>query len=72
MTSKTFADSQEEALVTTVSTGATAVVHGTSFNWQDIAGHWLRSDRDHETELARRQAALQRWRGLNPEAAARL
>ncbi|MBY0510863.1 MAG: hypothetical protein K2P94_12045 [Rhodospirillaceae bacterium] len=71
MTSKTFADKPEDARTTTVLTGA----QGTSFTWQGISGHWLRSpsDRDCETEiLARRQAAVQRWRGLIPETTARL
>jgi hypothetical protein len=71
MTSKTFVDQQEEARATITSISA----QGTSFTWQDIAGHWLRSPegRDYEAErLARRQAALQRWRGLIPETTARL
>jgi hypothetical protein len=68
MTSKTF-DQPEEALITTTTT----VAQGTSFTWQGIAGHWLRSPSDYETEtLARRQAAVQRWRGLIPENTARL
>lgn len=39
--------------------------------WHDLAGHWLRSpgaDAQGNEALARRLAALQRWRGLNPEA----
>lgn len=66
MTSKTF-DQPEEALITTTTT----VAQGTSFTWQNLAGHWLRPHTDLDHEI-RRQAALQRWRGLNPETTARL
>ncbi len=84
MTSKTFVDHQEEtrATVTTgiVTTGVATIAQGTaaqgtSLTWQNLAGHWLRphTDLDHEPErLARRQAAVQRWRGLIPENTARL
>jgi hypothetical protein len=70
MTSKTFADQPEE-----VHTTAATVVQGPSFTWQGIAGHWLGSPtvRSMEIEtLARREAAVQRWRGLIPERPARL
>jgi hypothetical protein len=39
--------------------------------WHDLAGHWLRNPAGKTQEgeaLARRLAALQRWRGLAPEA----
>jgi len=70
MTSKTFAD-QEDSLAVITATGT----QGTSFTWQNLAGHWLRSasERDHDIDaVARRQVAVQRWRGLIPENTTRL
>jgi hypothetical protein len=62
MTAKTFPEKREDLrLVTPVS----------SLTWHTLAGHWLRSPtaQAHESEASvRRQAAVQRWRGLPPEA----
>lgn len=42
-----------------------------AFTWQSIAGQWLHAsatkDTDDTQALARRLAAVQRWRGLPPE-----
>ena len=63
MTYKSFPEQREESRATATATPLT---------WHEIAGHWLRSPavQAQETEsFARRQAAVQRWRGLPPEPA---
>lgn len=41
----------------------------TPSTWHDLAGHWLRTltEKPEIEVLARREAALQRWRGMLPE-----
>ena len=64
MSPKTIPEPREELR-------ASATTPDTSFTWRGLAGHWLRTSPAHETEaLARRRAAVQRWRGLPTEKAA--